>query len=88
MLYEVITFLVGERAGRVVSYLRAERPSADDLTVLEYGFEVGAREDVAALVQGVLAPLGGDAPRRLRCVAPSRLANLLPARRRNRRFRR
>jgi hypothetical protein len=76
-----LDFLVGEREGRVVSYLRAERPTASALTVLEYGFEVGQRDDVAALVRGVLAPLGDDVPRRLRSIAPTRLANLLPARR-------
>lgn len=75
-------FVVGERDGRVVSYLRAARDRAGGaLVVLEYGFEVGMRDDVAALLRGVLEPLGDRMPATLRGVAPSRLANLVPARR-------
>jgi hypothetical protein len=77
-----LDFVVGEREGRVVSYLRAARdPLGGALVVLEYGFEVGMRDDVAALLRGVLEPLGPRRPATLRGVAPSRLANLVPARR-------
>jgi len=77
-----LSFVVGEREGRVVSYLRAARErSGGALVVLEYAYEVGMRDDVAALLRGVLEPLRPDLPSTLRGVAPSRLANLVPARR-------
>lgn len=74
-------FLVGEREGRVVSYLRALRaPTGDGLQILEYGFEPGARDDVPALVSRAAEASGEPRPKRVRALAPSRLANLLPAR--------
>lgn len=74
-------FLVGERDGRVVSYLRAAPASGGDvLELLEYGFEPGAGEDVPALVSHAAESNGGTRPRRARALAPTRLANLLPAR--------
>ncbi|TAJ05079.1 MAG: GNAT family N-acetyltransferase [Planctomycetota bacterium] len=74
-------FLVGERDGRVVSYLRAmNSPDGDVLQLLEYGFEPGARDDVPALVSRAVEACGDARPLRARALAPSRLANLLPAR--------
>ena len=74
-------FLVGERDGRIVSYLRASLSAGGDtLIVLELGFEAGTREDVPAMIRVLLEEMSPP-PRLLRAVAPSRLANLVPARR-------
>ena len=76
------SFLVGERDGRVVSYLRAARSPADDaLVVEECGFDSGAREDVTAMIRHLLEQLEPTPPRALRAVGPSRMANLVPAHR-------
>jgi GNAT superfamily N-acetyltransferase len=74
-------FLVGERDGHIVSYLRASAtPEGDLLHVLEYGFEPGARDDVPALVTRAALECAPVRPQRARALAPTRLANLLPAR--------
>jgi hypothetical protein len=73
-------FLVGEREGRVVSYLRTMRdPRRGSLTVLECGFEPEANRDVTAMLRFLLDKLGAAAPRVMYSVGPTRLANLTPS---------
>jgi GNAT superfamily N-acetyltransferase len=75
-------FLVGERDGAVVSYLRTSMdPKARRLVVQEYGLEPGCREDVTAMTCAALDELGSQAPPVVTGVAPQRLANLLPSER-------
>jgi hypothetical protein len=73
-------FLVGEREGRVVSYLRTRFPGDDTLHVIEYGFEAGAKEDVAAMLRFLMERLEREGVSRLRGKVPSRFVNLCPAR--------
>lgn len=74
-------FLVGEREGRIASYMRSARSLKDGaLVVLEYAFEAGAKEDVAAMLALVRESLGPEAPAVLRGLLPSRFANLCPSR--------
>lgn len=73
-------FLVGEREGRVVSYLRTRFTGDDTLRVLEYGFEAGAKEDVTAMLRFLMERLEREGVSRLRGKVPSRFVNLCPAR--------
>lgn len=73
-------FLVGEREGRVVSYMHAGvNGRSGRLIVYEYGVETGAAEDMTVLSRAVIGTLGRR-PRRLRCVLPTRFRNWCPAR--------
>jgi GNAT superfamily N-acetyltransferase len=75
-------FLVGERDGRVVSYLRTARdPRRRSLVVLECGFEPDATRDITAMMRFLLEKLGDSAPRVMYSVCPTRLANLCPSER-------
>ena len=75
-------FLVGERDGRVVSYMHAgTKGRGGRLVVYEYGVETGAAEDMTVLSREVIQALGHRRrPRRLRCVVPTRFRNWCPAR--------
>lgn len=75
-------FLVGEREGRIVSYMHAGVTGRSGrLNVYEYGVESGAAEDMTVLSRAVIESLGRRRrPRRLRCVVPTRFRNWCPAR--------
>lgn len=74
-------FLVGERDGRIVSYMHAGvNGRSGRLVVHEFGVETGAAEDMTALSRATIERLGRR-PRSLRCVVPTRFSNWCPARR-------
>lgn len=73
------TFLVGERGGRVVSYMRAALRRGGTMSVLEYGFEAGCTEDLTLLCRATIESFGEEPPRRLRSVVPTRFRNWCPS---------
>ena len=76
-----LRFLVGERDGAVVSYLRTTHSrDGTRLVVLDYAFETGRREDVTAMLRHVIASRDTP-PKELFSCAPTRLTNLVPSRR-------
>lgn len=76
---ERAAFLVGERDGRVVSYLRAALRRGGSMSVLEYGFEAGCAEDLTLLSRAAVDAFGDERPKRLRSVVPTRFRNWCPS---------
>ena len=74
-------FLVSEGSGGVAGYLRAAvEEDRGRVRILEYGFGVGAREHLTALLRHLLERVPDGARRRLVGVVPKRFQNLCPAR--------
>ncbi|MCZ6598208.1 MAG: GNAT family N-acetyltransferase [Planctomycetota bacterium] len=74
-------FLVSEGAGGVAGYLRASVEEDRGLVrILEYGFEIGAREHLTALLRHLLERVPEDPGQRLVGIVPRRFRNLCPAR--------
>jgi predicted N-acetyltransferase YhbS len=76
---ERTAFLVGERDGRVVSYMRAGLRRGGSMGVLEYGFEAGCSEDLTLLCRAAIESFGDERPKRLRSVVPTRFRNWCPS---------